>query len=108
LSATIENTVAVQTTMNFQYPQPDRIVCNTCADQSLVAILRTFSIRNRIELSATPLDAVGCVWSAGFQYPQPDRIVCNQGLTNRQIALRFFQYPQPDRIVCNTVNGDFS
>ena len=63
--------------LTFQYPQPDRIVCNYRHRIYYIALRCTFSIRNRIELSATR-DCIGTTARLYiFQYPQPDRIVCN-------------------------------
>ena len=86
---------------DFQYPQSDRIVCNVrraspvtrSVALSVSAIgsnrlqlplracrVRTippFSIRNRIESSATSAADLVRVLQHVFQYPQSDRIVCN-------------------------------
>jgi len=62
----------------FQYPQPDRIVCNLVSVQLLLVHSFSFSIRNRIELSATFKNRDHQLNNRNFQYPQPDRIVCNQ------------------------------
>jgi hypothetical protein len=86
-----------------------------------------FSIRNRIESSATPAARLSGSDDPAFQYPQSDRIVCNfcsfvalfhhsstfsirnrieSSATPRDLARgdlpAGFQYPQSDRIVCNS------
>jgi hypothetical protein len=87
--------------MDFQYPQSDRIVCNSKfwvrrksrrwpfsirnrieSSATMLEIARLgqtvpFSIRNRIESSATPAARLSGSDDPAFQYPQSDRIVCN-------------------------------
>ena len=90
--------------------------------------MTAFSIRNRIELSATSNRRKLAKRQVRFQYPQSDRIVCNPLLAKRidrgenvlsvsaigsnclqppiEHLRKFkndllFQYPQSDRIVCN-------
>jgi len=52
-SATKWRAALVRCECNFQYPQPDRVVCNEIPRFVLQPLLDSFSIRNRIEWSAT-------------------------------------------------------
>ena len=61
----------------FQYPQSDRIVCNMRRGVLLQFQCLSFSIRNRIESSATNILRDSTTYTLFFQYPQSDRIVCN-------------------------------
>ena len=59
-------------------PQSDRIVCNKATVINAESAFTSFSIRNRIESSATSGVKVPIYVAPLFQYPQSDRIVCNK------------------------------
>src|SRR5512135_2935345 len=97
----VHRTVEQASLNHFQYPLSDRMVCNrnlhafdyVCEDLSVSALgsnglqlqyplshlphYRTFSIRSRIEWSATSCRSVRTEQPTIFQYPLSDRMVCN-------------------------------
>jgi len=102
----LRETIRKNAYRNFQYPQPDRVVCNPRprflrpsirddlsvsatgssglqppASSRLTTCRLSFSIRNRIEWSATASSIVLSQAHCPFQYPQPDRVVCNARTT---------------------------
>ena len=61
-----------------------------------------FSIRIRIESSATGRFSPRHSMDFGFQYPHSDRIICNIESNIVSELGRNFQYPHSDRIICNS------